>query len=101
MNPSSLITVLEAIGDQVDRLPDVSEYGTLDLEYDGEKVAVNPSRLSDEEIEAIQWGICGAITGVISLLRGEEKGNGVKKVAQNMFLAAVVGLAVAIDEDES
>jgi hypothetical protein len=101
MNPSSLVAVLEAIGDQVDRLPDVDEYGTITLEYDGEKVDIEPARLADDEVKAIQWGICGALTGVISLLKGEERGNGPERIAKNMFLAAVTGQVLDIDEDES
>lgn len=100
MNPNNLIAVLEAIGDKIDKLPDVSEYGTIYPEYYGEKVAVTPSRLADEEVQAIKWGICGALAGVISLLRGNETGKGIDKVAQNMFLAAVCGLLAEIDEEE-
>lgn len=99
MNPNSLITVLEAIGDQVDRLPDVSEYGTITLDYDGEKIAIEPARLADDEVKAIKWGLCGALTGIISLLKGEEKGNGPERIAENMFLAAVTWQVLDIDEE--
>ena len=99
MNPSSLVAVLETIEDQVDRLPDVAEYGTLTLEYDGEKVDIEPARLADDEVKAIKWGLCGALTGVISLLKGEEQGNGHERIAENMFLAAVAGQVFDIDEE--
>ena len=101
MNPISLIAVLEAIEDKIDKLPDVAEYGTLTLEYDGEKVDIEPARLADDEVKAIKWGLCGALTGVISLLKGEEKGNGPERIAENMFLAAGAGQVLDIDEDES
>ena len=99
VNPNNLIAVLEAIEDKIDKLPDVAEYGTLTLEYDGEKVDIEPARLADDEVKAIKWGLCGALTGVISLLKGEEKGNGLEQIAKNMFLAAVAVQVSDIDEE--
>lgn len=101
MNPSSLIAVIEAIAGMVDKIPDASEYGTITLGSSGRKVEIDPSRLADEEIEAIKWGMCGALAGIASLLKGEENGNGVARITGNMFLAAVVSHTLAIDEDES
>ena len=101
MNPNSLIVVIEAIGDMVDKIPDASKYDTITLNSSGRKVEIDPTRLADEEIEAIKWGMCGALAGIASLLKGEENSNGVARITENMFLSAVVSHTLAIDEDES